>query len=70
MTNQGGQPDAKRILAYSMLLAIVIEVVTTCFRFGMGLQATRDTAWLSQFTWGLRIHHGHIGLVLFSSCGN
>ena len=64
MSDRDDQPDAKRILAYSVFLAIGIEAVTVCFRFGMGWQATRDTSWLSQFTLGLRIHHGYIGLVL------
>ena len=46
------------------ILAIPIEAVTAGFRFGAGLQSTRDTAWIARFTFGLRIHHGYVGLLL------
>lgn len=46
-------------------LAALIETVTAFFRFGLGIQATRDTAsGIGRFTFGVRIHHGMIGLVL------
>ncbi|HNW35602.1 MAG TPA: hypothetical protein PKM25_11760 [Candidatus Ozemobacteraceae bacterium] len=46
-------------------LAALIEAVTAFFRFGLGMQAARDTASsISRFTFGMRIHHGMIGLVL------
>lgn len=52
---------------WSMLgLAALIEVFTCALRFGFGLQATRDSALLAQFTGGLRIHHGYIGVLLIA----
>lgn len=46
-------------------LTALIEAVTALFRFGFGLESTRDTAaTVGRFTLGLRIHHGYIGLVL------
>ena len=52
------------ILWYGLGLAAVIEAITCVFRFGLGMQSTRDTAWLAALTFGYRIHHGYIGLVL------
>lgn len=47
-----------------LLLAALIEGITCLMRFGLGLQSTRDTAWLARFTFGYRIHHGYIGALL------
>ena len=49
---------------YGLALAGIIEGVTCLFRFGLGLQATRDTGWMAVLTFGYRIHHGYIGVVL------
>jgi len=35
-------------------------------RFGLGLESTRDTAALAAWTFGIRIHHGYIGLLVFA----
>ncbi len=51
-------------LLLGLALAALIEAVTCLFRFGLGLQSTRDTAWLARFTFGYRIHHGYIGALL------
>jgi hypothetical protein len=51
-------------LVYGLLLALVIELITAGLRFGLDLQATRDTATLGKYTFGFRIHHGYIGLLL------
>jgi len=51
-----------------LLLAFVLEVVTVAMRFGLGLQTTRDTAWLSPLTLGFRIHHGYFGVLLLLAC--
>ena len=49
----------------TLLLTLLIESVTLLFRFGFGLEATRDTASsVGRLTFGLRIHHGYIGLLL------
>ena len=45
-------------------LTVLFEGITCLFRFGFGLQSTRDTAFISKLTFGFRIHHGYIGLVL------
>ena len=54
----------RRNLAWSASLTIIFEGVTCLFRFGLNLQSTRDTQGLSRFTFGLRIHHGYLGIVL------
>ena len=48
------------------LLTLLFEAITLAFRFGLGMQATRDTKWISRFTLGLRIHHGYWGLALIA----
>lgn len=45
-------------------LAILFESITCMFRFGFHMESTRDTSGLGRFTFGVRIHHGYIGLVL------
>lgn len=40
-----------------MLLAVVIEVVTVITRFGFGMKASEDTAWMAPYTFGYRDHH-------------
>jgi hypothetical protein len=47
-----------------LLLAAAIEVVTCLLRFGLHLEAARDTSALGGLTFGLRIHHGYVGLAL------
>ncbi len=46
------------------VLAAIVEGVSCLFRFGFGLQSTRDTAWMALFTFGVRIHHGYVGAVM------
>ncbi|GAB4269381.1 MAG: hypothetical protein Kow0029_05410 [Candidatus Rifleibacteriota bacterium] len=47
------------------LLTSIIEAITLLFRFGLGLESTRHTAsTIGKLTFGLRIHHGYIGIVL------
>lgn len=45
-------------------LTVAIELVTCFFRFGMNLRSTHDTAWIARFTFGIRIHHGYIGVLM------
>jgi hypothetical protein len=47
-----------------IITTLIIEMLTLFGRFGLGLQATRDTTILAKFTFGFRIHHGYIGLLL------
>jgi len=51
------------MLAWVLGLTAAFEAVTCLFRWGLGLQSTRDTAFLAPFTLRLRIHHGYIGAV-------
>lgn len=46
------------------ILTLLIEGITIFMRFGLGLQSTRDTAFLAKYTMGLRIHHGYIGILI------
>jgi hypothetical protein len=61
---QCAQLDALEVAGFGLLLATLIELVTVCFRFGLRLQATRDTRAVGRLTGGVRIHHGYFGIVL------
>src|SRR5262245_37629920 len=54
----------RRFLLWTILLTVVFELAAIALRFGVGFDSTRDTAILSRFTFGLRIHHGYLGLVV------
>jgi hypothetical protein len=54
----------RHIVVWSVLLAIVLEGITIGLRFGLNVQSTRDTLPLGVWTFGLRVHHGYIGLFL------
>jgi hypothetical protein len=49
---------------WCLLLTVAIEIVTCLLRFSLNLKATRDTAAMGQLTFGLRIHHGYVGVAL------
>jgi hypothetical protein len=53
-----------RSFVWGLVLAGIIELVTIFFRFGLGMESTRDTTWIAAWTFGLRIHHGYPGLLL------
>jgi hypothetical protein len=42
----------------------VIEAATCLLRFSLQWEATRDTGFLGGWTFGLRIHHCYLGMVL------
>lgn len=46
-----------------LLGAALFEAITCLFRFGFGLESTRDTAALAQLTMNIRLHHGYFGLL-------
>lgn len=49
----------------TLAIAALLEAATAFLRFGLGLQATRDTAsTVGRLTFGIRIHHGMVGLAL------
>jgi hypothetical protein len=53
-----------RVFSIGLVLAIVFELFTIAGRYGFGLQTTRDTTVIAPFTFGLRVHHGYIGVFL------
>lgn len=54
----------RTILWRTAVLALTFEFLTCLLRFGAGLESTRDTSSLARYTFGLRIHHGYVGIVL------
>jgi hypothetical protein len=54
----------RQVLLYGVVLAVLIEAITIGFRFGLHLQSTRDTTAIGAYTFGLRVHHGYIGVFL------
>jgi hypothetical protein len=48
---------------WAMVATILLEGVACLLRFGLGMESTRDTGALGPFTFGLRIHHGYVGLL-------
>lgn len=46
-----------------LIYTFIIEGITAFFRFGLGKESTKDTAFLKHLTFGYRIHHGYIGLL-------
>ena len=55
---------SRRDLYWTLGLTILFEAVTCFFRFGLQLQSTQNTGFLRHFTFGLRIHHGYVGVLL------
>ncbi len=53
-----------QVLGWGVLSAQVVEILTCALRFGASLQSTRDTRVLIAFTFGYRVHHGYVGLLL------
>ena len=45
-------------------LTLAIEAVTCLFRFGFGMELTRDTTMIGALTFGIRIHHSYVGLLM------
>ena len=66
--NETGHMSFKRTLATGLVLAVVIELITAVFRFGLGLESNQDTRFLAQWTLGWRIHHGYFGLIGLVLC--
>jgi hypothetical protein len=58
------QLGLKQAVLCSAVLTALIEVVTVVLRFGLGLEASRDTASsVGRLTGGIRVHHGYFGLL-------
>lgn len=61
---QATAPLRAGTLGAVLWLTLAFEAVTILFRFGLGLESTRDTAsTIGVITFGLRIHHGYLGVV-------
>ena len=54
-----------KVVFFGVVLAIAIEAFTVWARFGLGLESTRDTGFISALTFSLRIHHGYLGVLLW-----
>ena len=53
-----------RICAWALALTVAIELFTVFLRFGIGLEAQTDTAFMASITFGYRDHHGFWGIGL------
>jgi hypothetical protein len=59
-----GALSVRKTVLLGLVLAIIFEVITCLFRFGLHLQSTRDTRSMASWTLGFRIHHAYPGVVL------
>ncbi|MCU0723143.1 MAG: hypothetical protein MUC63_05960 [Planctomycetes bacterium] len=55
-----------QVFLLGLAAAAAIEAVTCLFRFGLGLEATRDTAAAGALTFGFRVHHGYFGVLFLA----
>ncbi len=53
-----------RLCAWAVALTVAIELLTILLRFGAGLEAQTDTAFMASITFGYRDHHGFWGIGL------
>jgi len=67
MSAPAPEPSTWTWVGRGLLLALALEGVTVGARFGLGLESTRDTGFLARLTFGWRIHHGYIGLLLLAA---
>ena len=54
----------RQSIGRGITFAFACELLTVILRFGFKLQSTRDTQFLSELTFGYRIHHGYAGVAL------
>jgi len=52
------------IFKTALFSTILIEGVTLLFRFGLKMESTRDTDFIKVLTFGFRIHHGYVGVLI------
>ena len=52
------------MLIKAIIVTILIESVTVIGRFCFNFQSQKNTAFMAKYTFGYRIHHGYIGLLL------
>jgi len=56
------------IVVATFLLAIIIELATCFLRFVLGKESAKDTTFIGEYTFGVRIHHGYVGAVILLLC--
>lgn len=54
----------KRNVFWALIIALSLEIITSISRFWLHIVSTRDTAFLAEYTFNIRIHHGYIGLIM------
>lgn len=59
-----GSLTMRQSIGRGIAFAFACELLTVILRFGFKLQSTRDTQFLSELTFGYRIHHGYAGVAL------
>ena len=65
MTPNNQRTLLHRIILWTCWRTLFFEAITIALRFGARLESTRDTApYLSWLTFGYRIHHSYVGVVL------
>tara|TARA_R100001126_G_scaffold65809_1_gene37674 strand:- start:212 stop:583 length:372 start_codon:yes stop_codon:yes gene_type:complete len=52
------------LIAFGIVGAILLELLTIYLRFGRRMTAPEKTAWLGRMTRGYRVHHGYHGFTL------
>jgi hypothetical protein len=60
-------PIRHRWILLAAGLTLLFEAVTLALRVGGGMESRVATAGLADFTMGLRIHHGYIGLAMLAA---
>lgn len=56
--------SAGQLVLWTLALTTAIEAITILLRFGFNLQAARTTSFVGRFTFGIRIHHGYVGIIM------
>jgi hypothetical protein len=54
-------------VVFGLLLALLIEAVTALLRFGLGMRAADYEHLLTRPTFGIRMHHGYLGLAFLAA---
>lgn len=52
------------LIAFGIVGAILLELLTIYLRFGRRMTSPEKTAWLGRVTRGYRVHHGYHGFTL------
>ena len=58
------KPSLREVTKLTLIFTIIIELITLLFRYGFSLDATTHTQAMGAFTFGIRIHHLYLGILL------